>query len=86
LQEEEEKLQKPKQFAKNFRTQTERKKETLNPEQRFFRIRRMFGALGGWSGLQVLVEERKRSGNIKTICQELPGPGRTDRRKERKEP
>jgi hypothetical protein len=46
----------------------------------------MFGALGGWSGLQVLVEERKRSGNIKTICQELPGPGRTDRRKERKEP
>jgi hypothetical protein len=74
LQEEEEKLQKPKQFAKKFRTQTDRQKETLNPEQRFFRIGRMYGALGGWSGLQVLVEKRRRSGNNKTICQELPDP------------
>jgi len=64
--------------------QTERKKETLNPEQRFFRIGRMFGALGGWSGLQVLVEERRRSGNNKTIFQQLPDPeGQIEGKKEK---
>jgi len=86
LQEEEEKLQKPKQFAKNFHPdrQTERKKETLNPEQRLFRVGRMFGAFGGWSGLRVLVEKRRRSGDNKTICQEPPDPdGQIDGKKEK---
>jgi hypothetical protein len=66
--------------------QTERKKETLNPEQRFFRIGRMFGALGGWSGLQVLVEERRRSGNNKTIFQQLPDPDEQIEGKKEKNP
>jgi hypothetical protein len=59
--------------------QTER-----NPEQRLFRVGRMFGALGGWSGLQVLVEKRRRSCNNKTICEELSDPdGQIDGKKEK---
>jgi hypothetical protein len=44
----------------------------------------MFGAFGGWSGLRVLVEKRRRSGDNKTICQEPPDPdGQIDGKKEK---
>jgi hypothetical protein len=46
----------------------------------------MFGALGGWSGLQVLVEERRRSGNNKTIFQQLPDPDEQIEGKKEKNP